>query len=176
MDGSKRDRLVWSGDLSVSAPTVYYSSGATDAVAGSLRLHGSYQRSSGQVPGNLPPQLRLGLAPGDALPSTYYYSLSYSIYFVTSLYEYYLYTGDKDFVRWAWPVVQKDLAYVHNTTNAQHLVVTDASNDSDWHPHEAARIHSGARQISPRRVSAQSEEFPALLSRRNELESSWRGV
>jgi alpha-L-rhamnosidase len=140
MDGSKRDRLVWSGDLTVSAPTLYYSSGASDAVAGSLRLHGSYQRSSGQVPGNLPPQLRPGLAPGDAMPSTYYYSLSYSIYFVTSLYEYYLYTGDQDLVRWAWPVVQKDLAYVHNTTNAQHLVVTDASNDSDWHPHDQSKL------------------------------------
>jgi Bacterial alpha-L-rhamnosidase 6 hairpin glycosidase domain len=101
MDGSKRDRLVWSGDLTVSTPTLYYSSGASDAVAGSLRLHGSYQRSSGQVPGNLPPQLRPGLAPGDAMPDTYYYSLSYSIYFVTTLYQYYLYTGDKDLVRWA---------------------------------------------------------------------------
>jgi hypothetical protein len=70
MDGSKRDRLVWSGDLTVSTPTLYYSSGASDAVAGSLRLHGSYQRSSGQVPGNLPPQLRPGLAPGDAMPDT----------------------------------------------------------------------------------------------------------
>jgi alpha-L-rhamnosidase len=140
MDGSKRDRLVWSGDLTVSTPTLYYSSGASDAVAGSLRLHGSYQRSSGQVPGNLPPQLRPGLGPADAMPDTYYYSLSYSIYFVTTLYEYYLYTGDKDLVRRAWPVVQKDLAYVHNTTNAQHLVVTDASNDSDWHPHDQSKL------------------------------------
>jgi alpha-L-rhamnosidase len=140
IDGAKRDRFVWSGDLAVSAPTLYYTSGASDAVAGSLRLHGSYQRSSGQVPGNLPPQLRPGLASGDAMPSTYYYSLSYSIYFVTTLYEYYLYTGDKDLVRWAWPVVQKDLAYVHNTTNAQHLVVTDASNDSDWHPHDQSKL------------------------------------
>lgn len=54
MDGSKRDCPVWSGDLSVSAPTLYYTSGASDAVAGSRRLHGSFQRSSGQVPGNLP--------------------------------------------------------------------------------------------------------------------------
>ena len=74
------------------------------------------------------------------MPDTYYYSLSYSIYFVTTLYEYYLYTGDKDLVRWAWPVVQKDLTYVHNTTNAQHLVVTDASNDGDWHPHDQSKL------------------------------------
>lgn len=74
------------------------------------------------------------------MPDTYSYSLSYSIYFVTSLYEYYLYTGDKELVRWAWPIVQKDLAYVHNTTNAQHLVVTDASNDADWHPHDQSKL------------------------------------
>src|SRR5258708_11838944 len=43
MDGAKRDRYVWSVDLAVSAPTIYYTSGV---VSGSLRL-----RSSGQVPG-----------------------------------------------------------------------------------------------------------------------------
>ena len=35
-DGSEHDRLVWSRDLAVSAPTLYYSSGASNAVTGSL--------------------------------------------------------------------------------------------------------------------------------------------
>jgi alpha-L-rhamnosidase len=46
IDGAKRDRYVWSVDLAISAPTIYYTSGASDVVSGSLRL-----RSSGQVPG-----------------------------------------------------------------------------------------------------------------------------
>jgi len=37
MDGAKRDRFVWRVDLGVSAPTIYYTSGASDVVSGSLR-------------------------------------------------------------------------------------------------------------------------------------------
>jgi alpha-L-rhamnosidase len=37
MDGAKRDRYVWRVDLAVSAPTIYYTSGASDVVSGSLR-------------------------------------------------------------------------------------------------------------------------------------------
>lgn len=58
LDGAKRDRYVWSGDLAVSAPAIYYSTGATDAVAGSLGLAAAYQRSSGMFPGDLPRNLR----------------------------------------------------------------------------------------------------------------------
>ena len=119
VDGPKRDRLSWSGDLAVSAPTIYYTNNAIDTVAGSLKLFGSFQRSNGRVPGNLPPQLRPGIASGDEISNAYFHSLSYSIHFVTTLYDYYLYTGDKDLVRWGWPVVQKQLAYVRNNT-AQH--------------------------------------------------------
>jgi alpha-L-rhamnosidase len=140
VDAPKRDRLIWSGDLAVSAPTVYYTNNASDTVAGSLKLFGSFQRSNGRVPGNLPPQLRPGIASGDEISNAYFHSLSYSIHFVTTLYDYYLYTGDKDLVRWGWPVVQKELAYVRNTTNAQHLVVTDASNNNSWHPHDTSEL------------------------------------
>ena len=135
VDGPKRDRLSWSGDLAVAAPTLYYTDNASDIVADTLKLFGSFQRSNGRVPGNLPPQLRPGIAAGDDMPSAYYYSLSYSLHFVTTLYDYYLHTGDKDLVRWGWAVAQKDLAYVHNTTK-DNLVVTDPSNNASWHPHD----------------------------------------
>ena len=75
------------------------------------------------------------------------------IHFVTTLYDYYLYTGDKDLVRWGWPVVQKQLAYVRNNTNPQdypnapHLVVTrntplppDPPTSNSWHPHDRSNL------------------------------------
>jgi hypothetical protein len=46
MEGAKRHRFVWRVDLAVSTLTIYYTSGASDVVSGSLRL-----RISGQVPG-----------------------------------------------------------------------------------------------------------------------------
>ena len=151
VDAPKRDRLIWSGDLAVSAPTIYYTNNASDTVAGSLKLFGSFQRSNGRVPGNLPPQLRPGIASGDEISNAYFHSLSYSIHFVTTLYDYYLYTGDKNLVRWGWPIVQKQLAYVHNNTNEQNLVVTrgvpdlttdppDPPTNNSWHPHDTSEL------------------------------------
>jgi alpha-L-rhamnosidase len=133
LDGGKRDRYPYTGDLAQSGLTVYYSNGASDYVKGSLRLLGGYQDSSGQVPGSLPPQMRPGLTAADNLPrNVYFYSLSYSIYFVIDLDYYYLYTGDQAFARQEWPVVEKDLAYLRGHTNSQHLVVTDFTNGNDW--------------------------------------------
>ncbi|MBR8040250.1 hypothetical protein KDW85_17720 [Burkholderia cenocepacia] len=140
LDGAKRDRYVWSGDLAVSAPTIYYSTGATGAVAGSLGLAAAYQRSNGMFPGDLPPQLAAGVASADAMPDAYYYSLSYSIYFLTTLYDYYLYTGDLDFVRSNWAAVRRSFDYLRGLTNANGLIVTDASNAADWHPHDASKL------------------------------------
>jgi alpha-L-rhamnosidase len=136
IDGAKRDRYIWSGDIGIAGPTIYYSNGASDYVKGSLRLFGNYQRSNGEVPGDLPPQLWPSLTPTDQMPDIYFYSLSYSIYFVTSLYDYYLYTGDKAFVEEEWPVVERELAYLQANSNALHLVVTDATNGYDWHPQD----------------------------------------
>jgi alpha-L-rhamnosidase len=133
LDRAKRDRYPYTGDLAQSGLTVYCSNGASDYVKGSLQLLGGYQDSNGQVPGSLPPQLRPGLTAADNLArNVYFYSLSYSVYFVNDLDDYYLHTGDQAFVQQEWPVVEKDLAYVRGHTNAQHLVVTDISNGDNW--------------------------------------------
>ena len=160
VDGPKRDRLSWSGDLAVAAPTLYYTDNASDIVADTLKLFGSFQRSNGRVPGNLPPQLRPGIAAGDDMPSAYYYSLSYSLHFVTTLYDYYLHTGDKDLVRWGWAVAQKDLAYVHNTTK-DNLVVTDPSNNASWHPHDAVKLNGTVTEFNALYLSCSARRSAA---------------
>src|SRR5205823_4982092 len=135
MDGPKRDRYVWSGDISVAGPTVYYSNGASEYVKGSLELDGSYQLPNGRLFGALPPQLVPGLTPAENTFQTgiYAWGLPYSIYLITNLYTYYLYTGDLSFVRQEWPVVQKELVYLRGNTNAQHLIVTTGIDGLNWH-------------------------------------------
>jgi alpha-L-rhamnosidase len=135
LDGPKRDRYVWSGDLAVSGPTVYYSNGASEYVQGSLQLNGSYQLPNGRLFGALPPQLVPGLtaAANTFQTGIYAWGLPYSIYFVTNLYDYYLYTGDLSFVRQEWPVAQKGLVYLRGNTNAQHLIVTTGFDGLNWH-------------------------------------------
>lgn len=139
LDGAKRDRAVWEGDLSVAGPTVYYSSNATDYIKDSLELLGSYQLQSGFVTGALSPNTALntsGLLPGQ----TTTYSASYSMYWVTNLADYYLYTGDSSFINQEWSAIASELAWNAQQVNSQGLFVTDSNDGDDWHYYDGAQI------------------------------------
>ncbi len=138
VDGAKRDRVVWGGDMSVEGPTVYYSTAASDYLRKSLLLLGSYQQADGEAGSNVPPTAPFGTFPA----SGYAYSASYSMYYVTNLADYYRYTGDPAFVVQQWPIVQRELAYnaqlAYNPQqlNARPLLVTDSANGLDWHEYD----------------------------------------
>jgi alpha-L-rhamnosidase len=131
LDGAKRDRDVWEGDLSVAGPTLLYSLGNTQYLRDSLQLLGDYQLTSGFVEGRRAPGDPLNTAP---LPGEVnQYSASYSMYFVPNLATYYTYTGDTAFVRAEWPVVQRELAWNARQVDAQGLFETNASDGANWH-------------------------------------------
>jgi len=138
VDGAKRDRAVWVGDMNVEGPTVYYSTGQTQYIKGALRLLGSYQLSSGFVTGDLPPQDPLHAGANEA-GTTGSYSASYSAYWVLGLGSYYLYTGDTAFVTQEWPVVQGELAWDAAQLDANGLLVTNASDGADWDYYDGAK-------------------------------------
>jgi alpha-L-rhamnosidase len=56
VDGAKRDRAIWAGDMNVEGPSVFYSTDDAAYIKGALQALGSYQLSSGFVTGDLPPQ------------------------------------------------------------------------------------------------------------------------
>ena len=128
MDGAKRDRVVWSGDLGVEGPTDFYSTGATDFIRDSLQLLGSYQDASGESGADVAPTMPLGTFPERG----YTYSATYSMDEVTNIATYYLYTGDLAFVRSEWPMISRELAYDRSLIDSRGLVATDSSDGSDW--------------------------------------------
>ncbi|WP_329457289.1 alpha-L-rhamnosidase-related protein [Streptomyces sp. NBC_01497] len=132
LDGARRDRAIWSGDILVEGLTDYYSVNNPEYIKQSLNLLGSRQLSSGFVPGALHPASvpHLGpLTPGD----TTTYSATYSMYFVAGLASYYLHTGDKAFVAKEWPVVQRQLAWNATRLDGNGLFSTRAGVDgADW--------------------------------------------
>jgi alpha-L-rhamnosidase len=131
LDGAKRDRAIWAGDMNVEGPTVFYSTGQSADIKGALQLLGSYQLSSGFVTGDLPPQVPVHTGPNQP-GTTGSYSASYSMYWLLGLGSYYLYTGDTAFARQEWPVVQAELAWNASQTDARGLLVTDGSDGADW--------------------------------------------
>jgi alpha-L-rhamnosidase len=131
-DGAKRDRNVWEGDLVVAQPTLFYSFGADEYARDSLRLLGSYQLASGFVEGRrvpADPPVTTGPLPGTVAR----YSASYSMYFVTNLSAYYLYTGDAAFVRAEWPTVRRELAWNAEQVDTRGLFVTHSDDGASWH-------------------------------------------
>jgi alpha-L-rhamnosidase len=144
IDGAKRDRYCWSGDIAVAGPLVYYTNAASEFIKGNMGLFGSFHRSNpnqGEVSTTLAPQLKPGLTAGDNLPGgnppgLNFWSTSYSTYFLPNLYDYYLYTGDLDFVRQQWSSAEQELAYLKSITNAQGLLNVDPADALDWHPQD----------------------------------------
>lgn len=136
MDGAKRDRVVWSGDLGVEGPNIYYSTAANRYVKGSLGLLSSYQNANGESGTNVPPTVPLGTFPA----SGFTYSASYSMDEVDNIATYYSYTGNRSFLRAQWPMIQRELAYNRSLVGSQGLLVTNASNGRDWDYYDGPKV------------------------------------
>lgn len=146
IDGAKRDRAVWSGDLGISGLTTFYADDPA-YVRDSLALIGSHPATNA---GELEPvagaMAAPGPLPGVCSPNTQggdgclTWSASYSLVFVPELYQYYLYTGDLGFVEQQWPAVVRDLAWAAEQVDSNGLFTVNSgaaanggSNDGqDW--------------------------------------------
>jgi Bacterial alpha-L-rhamnosidase 6 hairpin glycosidase domain/Bacterial alpha-L-rhamnosidase C-terminal domain len=123
VDGAKRDRKVWGGDLLTAAQNVYYSTGATAAVKGSLEVLARLQSPQGEISGQA------------TQSQNDYWSAAYSMTWVAALAEYYRYTGDLRFVRDQWRTVRRELAWNASNVDARGLLIT---NGWTWHPVDGA--------------------------------------
>ena len=136
VDGAKRDRVVWSGDLGTEGPTVFDSTDDPGFIEGSLQLLASYQQADGAAGTNVNPTAPLGTFP----ESTPAYSASYSTDVVNDIAIYYRYTKDLAFVRAQWPVIRRELAYDRSLVDSRGLLVTDDQNGQDWDYYDGEKV------------------------------------
>ena len=107
MDGIKRDRWTWSGDAIQSYLMNYYLRFDTACVKRTIR------------------QLR-GKDPVTSHVNTI---MDYTFYWIISVYDYYLYTGDVEFVREIYPRMQSLMEYVGKRTNSDGMA---EGQPDDW--------------------------------------------
>jgi hypothetical protein len=109
LDGAKRDRLVWAGDFYHTVRVIGLSSARWDYVLGSIEYVLSYQLDSGPYAGFLPISANLGSRPEykESNPGNYAGLVDYQDLFLTSIGEYYRYTGDADALRPHWGQIKK---------------------------------------------------------------------
>lgn len=100
IDGIKRDRWVWSGDAIQSYLMNYYLFFDNETVRRSIWL----------------------LRGKDPVTSHINTIMDYTFYWFLSIYDYYLFTGDADFIRQIYPRMESLMSYVLGRTNHNGMV------------------------------------------------------
>lgn len=141
MDGAKRDRKVWAGDLTIEGPNILSSTDASTYFRDSLALLMSYQDGLGEEGGEVEPDAPVGSFPmsDDAFGGSPY-SASYSMDVILALTSYYRATGDLSFVRREWQNVMRELAWNRTLVGSKGLLVTNAANGRDWDYYDGPKV------------------------------------
>lgn len=102
-DGPKRDRRLWLGDLRLQALADYATFKNYDLVKRCLYLFGGTTAKDGRIVANV-------FTSGNPQPDDTFL-LDYSLFFVSSLYDYYQETKDNETLRDLFPIAQKQVEY-----------------------------------------------------------------
>ncbi len=113
MDGPRRDREVWLGDVRAEALGVYTSFAAYDVCKSSLALFGDLAGNDGLTVGS---------------GSTWQGFTEYNYWGIVAVWECYLYTGDRSFLEHALPFVRNILAYTDSRVDERGFI----SNNASW--------------------------------------------
>jgi len=128
VDGAKRDRTVWPGDLGISVPTDYASLGDLQPVKNGLQTLYNHQAASGALPYAGPAVNFIGN------------SDAYHMWTLIGTASYYQYSGDKAWVDTIWSRYKLALAYITAKIGADGLL--DVTAAADW-----ARANPGGKNI-----------------------------
>ncbi|KAF9871875.1 alpha-l-rhamnosidase [Colletotrichum karsti] len=117
LDGAKRDRWVWIGDMGTAVPSAFVSTGDMESTKNALLAIYDNQASDGTLPKAGPPY-----------PSKD--SDTYHLWTLIGTYNYYLYTGDEDFLASIWAKYLKAVANSRSKVGANGVM--NVTGDKDW--------------------------------------------
>jgi hypothetical protein len=129
VDGAKRDRLIWPGDLGISSLTAYVSTGDTVSVKNDLDTLFAHQDSAGGLP-FVGPEANFGTI-----------SDTYHLWTLNVVINYYLYSGDRSWVIAHWPQIKNAIAFSMAKIGPHGLLSVNLK--LDWGRHV-----SGGEEIS----------------------------
>lgn len=117
VDGAKRDRAVWPGDMGVAVPSTFVSVGDLDSVKNALQTMYDNQNPDGSFPEAGPPLLQQG-------------SDTYHMWTMIGTYNYLLYTNDTDFLAENYGSYLRAMDYVYGKVGPSGLL--NVTGTRDW--------------------------------------------
>lgn len=131
VDGAKRDRTVWPGDLGISQGTAFVSTGDTISARNSILTAYAAQKESGELPYAGP---EIG----------FYRSDTYHMWTLLATAEQVENTGDEEWLQRVWPDYRAGLDYIRAKVGDRDLLWIDETNDTT---HES-RIPDGEESMA----------------------------
>ncbi|KIJ30877.1 glycoside hydrolase family 78 protein [Sphaerobolus stellatus SS14] len=128
VDGAKRDRAVWPGDMGIAVPTQIVSTFDLIATKNALgTMFAAINPKTGALPESGPPLSQLG-------------SDTYHSHTLIGLYTYVLHTGDLDFLRTVWDNYTLAVGYLNGRVDTTGLL--NVGGTRDW-----ARVGQGGHNV-----------------------------
>ncbi|KAH8195983.1 hypothetical protein TruAng_009849 [Truncatella angustata] len=156
VDGAKRDRAVWPGDMGVAVPAAFYSIGDLDSVKNALQVMYDYQNSDGSLPEAGPPLLQQG-------------SDTYQMWTMIGTWTYVLYSNDTGFLNDNWNRYTAAMNNVYGKVLDSGLL--NVTGTRDWARFATGWNNSEANMLLYRTLATGSEL--AKLADDTELSSTY---
>ncbi|KAH0365932.1 hypothetical protein KCU65_g5753, partial [Aureobasidium melanogenum] len=121
IDGAKRDRAVFGGDLHISGRAAAFSSANLEAVRGSIELLTSHQTKDGFL-GNLCPIQAPKHTTNNEPPTYAFYSLTYALLLVVAVKDYWLCSGDETAVQEIWHKAKNLIAFAERFRDERSFI------------------------------------------------------
>ncbi len=128
VDGAKRDRTVWPGDMGIAVPTQFVSTNDLVSTRNSLTTMYNAQQASGELPFAGPTPLPYG-------------SDTYHMWTLLGTSSYYTYSGDLAYITSIWTKYKLAMTFITNKINGNGLLNVTGTND--W-----ARSGQGGENIA----------------------------
>lgn len=148
VDGAKRDRAVWPGDMGVAVPSTFVSIGDLDSVKNALQTMYNNQNADGSFPEAGPPLLQQG-------------SDTYHMWTMIGTYNYLLYTNDTSFLAGNYAGYLRAMDFIYGKVLAPCLL--NVTGTRDW-----ARLQTGFNMSSAQMILYRTLDTGSSLA-------SWMG-
>ncbi|KAF7536154.1 hypothetical protein G7054_g4783 [Neopestalotiopsis clavispora] len=119
LDGGKRDRVVWPGDIVISGPSIFVSTNSLEPVRNALDSLFLYQESDGRLP-----------YAGYPLAQLFGWSFTYHCHTLNDVYDYFMFTGNMTYLASYWDQYKSGLDYVLQFIDSTGLA--NVTTTSDW--------------------------------------------
>ena len=117
VDGAKRDRTVWPGDLGIEIPSAYAAFDDTESARNALTTLFQHQRSTGELPYAGPMLNKYG-------------SDTYHLWTLAATSDYYRYTGDAGWLGGVWDGYKRGVDFIGAKMDDQGLLSITGTSDS----------------------------------------------